>query len=97
MKLYHVTKPENVDSILKNGLLRCHGEHRSAFVFLSEDPDSWMDNGLVLLCVDVDGLNVRLTTPLIENTDEICAWGDIPPERIRVVENEQTRGEQEDT
>ena len=96
-QLYHVTKPENVDSILKNGLLRCHGDHKSAFVFLSEDPDSWMDNGLVLLCVDVDGLNVRLTTPLIENTDEICAWGDIPPERIRVVENVQARGEQEDT
>ena len=55
-------------------------------MFLSEDPDSWMDDGLALLRVDVDGLNVRLTTPLIENTDEICAWGDIPPERIKVVE-----------
>lgn len=92
MKLYHVTKPENVDSILKNGLLRNHDGHKSAFVFLSEDPDSWMDDGLVLLGVDVDGLDVRFTTPLIENTDEICAWGDIPPERIRVVENEQARG-----
>ena len=83
--LYHVTKPENVPSILKHGLLRSHGDHRSAFVFLSEDPDSWMDNGLVLLGVDVEGLNVRLTTPLIENTDEICAWGDIPPERIKIL------------
>lgn len=83
--LYHVTKPENVDSILKNGLLRNYNGHKSAFVFLSEDPDSWMGNGLVLLGVDVDGLNIRLTTPLIENTDEICAWGDIPPERIKVL------------
>lgn len=86
--LYHVTKPENVDSILKVGLLRNHDGHKSAFVFLSEDPDSWMEDGLVLLGVDVDGLNIRMTTPLIENTDEICAWGDIPPERIKVLKNE---------
>lgn len=83
--LYHVTKPENVDSILKDGLLRNHDGRKSAFVFLSEDPNSWMDDGLVLLGVDVDGLDVRLTTPLIENTDEICAWGDIPPSRIKVI------------
>ena len=83
--LYHVTRPENVPSILERGLLRNHDGHKSAFVFLSEDPDSWMVNGLVLLGVDVDGLNIRFTTPLIENTDEICAWGDIPPERIKVL------------
>ena len=83
--LYHVTKSENVQSILEHGLLRNHDGHKSAFVFLSEDPDSWMEDGLVLLGVDVEGLNVRLTTPLIENTDEICAWGDIPPERIKVL------------
>ena len=83
--LYHVTKPENVPSILEHGLLRNHDGNKSAFVFLSEDPDSWMDNGLVLLGVDVDGLDVRMTNPCIENTDEICAWGDIPPERIKVL------------
>lgn len=83
--LYHVTRPENVESILKEGLLRNHDGHKSAFVFLSEDPDSWMDKGLVLLGVDVDGLNVRMTNPCIENTDEICAWGDIPPSRIKVI------------
>lgn len=83
--LYHVTPQENVEAILRVGLLRCHGEYKSAFICLSEYPDSWMQDGLVLLGVDVAGLNVRLTKPLIENTDEICVWGDIPPERIRVV------------
>jgi len=84
--LYHVTPSENVESILKNGLLRCHGDHKSAFIFLSEDPDSWIDDGLVLLDVDVDGLKCRFTTPCIENTDEICVWGDIPPDRIKLHE-----------
>lgn len=83
--LYHVTPKENVKSILKEGLLRCHGEHKSAFIFLSEDPDSWIDDGLVLLGVDVAGLNCRLTRPCIDRTDEICAWGDIPPDRIKVI------------
>jgi len=87
--LYHATPRENVKSILKNGLLRCHGDHKSAFVFLSEDPDSWMDDGLVLLDVDVDGLDCRLTTPCIENTDEICVWGDIPPDRIKLHERDK--------
>ena len=84
--LYHVTPSANVESILKNGLLRCHGDHKSAFIFLSEDPDSWIDDELVLLDVDVDGLKCRFTTPCIENTDEICVWGDIPPERIKLHE-----------
>ena len=84
--LYHATRPENVPSIMKNGLLRCHDGHKSAFVFLSEDPNSWITDDLVLLGVDVDGLDCRFTTPCIENTDEICAWGDIPPERITVID-----------
>lgn len=92
MKLYHVTKPENVESILSDGLLRCHGDHTSAFICLSEDPDSWIDDGLVLLEVEIDGLKCRITTwNELEPTDEVCVWGDIPPERIRVVEYEQTK------
>lgn len=66
-------------------MLRCHGERKSAFVSLSEDPDSWIDDGIVLLGVDVDGLNWRLTSPCIDYTDEICACCDIPPDRIKVI------------
>lgn len=96
MKLYHVTKLENVESILKDGLLRCHGDYKSAFICLSEKPDSWIQDGLVLLEVDIDGIGSEVRSWGVE-TDEINVWGDIPPERIRVVENEQTRGEPKDS
>ena len=85
MSLYHVTPKENVESILKSGLLRCHGDHKSAFVFLSEKRDSWFVDGLVLLEVNIEGLKCRVTSPCIDNTDEICVWGDIPSKRIKVV------------
>jgi RNA:NAD 2'-phosphotransferase (TPT1/KptA family) len=104
MKLYHVTNPENVDSILKNGLLRCHGDHKSSFICLSEDPDSWIHEGLVLLEVDVDGLKCRMTTWKYDQEypiDEVCVWGDILPERIKAVnlenKNDKTGSEQADS
>lgn len=84
MRLYHVTKPENVDSILRDGLLRCHGDYTSAFISLSEQPDSWMQDGLVLLEVDIDGIGCMVKT-WNNDPDEICVWGDISPERIKVV------------
>ena len=84
--LYHVTDPKNVQSIMEHGLLRSHDGRTSAFVFLSERPDSWLKDGLALLGVNVSGLECRMTKPCIgRDTDEICAWGDIPPERIIVI------------
>ena len=84
MILYHVTPTENVESILKDGLLRCHGDSKSAFICLSEKPDSWMKEGLVLLQVDIDGIGCDVRCWGAE-TDEICVWGDISPDRIKVV------------
>lgn len=75
--LYHVTPSENVEAILKNGLLRVHGDVGSAFICLSEKPGSWMVDGLTLLDVDIEGL------------DEVCVWGDIPPNRIRITKGVQ--------
>ena len=75
--LYHVTPSENVEAILKNGLLRVHGDVRSAFICLSEKPDSWMVDGLTLLDADIEGL------------DEVCVCGDIPPNRIRITKGVQ--------
>ena len=84
MILYHVTPKDNLKSILNGGLLRCHGKHKSFYISLSEKPDSWMQDGLVLLSVDIKGIGCRVTW-WGEETDEVCVWGDIPPNRIKVV------------
>ena len=84
--LYHVTPSANVESILKNGLLRVHGSNKSSFISLSEKPDSWMQDGLTLLDVDIDGLDCKITSWIPEGLDEVCVWGDIPPDRIKLHE-----------
>ena len=84
--LYHVTPSENVESILRNGLLRVHGDNKSSFISLSEKPDSWMQDGLTLLDVDIDGLDCKITSWIPEGLDEVCVWGDISPDRIKLHE-----------
>ena len=81
--LYHVTPSKNLVPILKQGLSRVHGQHSSAFISLSENPDSWIQQGMVLLEVDIDGLDCPITTWKPE-LDEVCVWGDIPPERVKL-------------
>ena len=88
-RLYHATDPKNVESILKNGLLRCHGDHTSGFICLSERSDSWFKIGQVLLSVDIDGLDCTITSWIPEGLDEVCVWGDIPPDRIRITKGYQ--------
>lgn len=84
MPLYHVTGKKNVEVILREGLRRCHGDSTSAFISLSEAPDSWMQDGLALLSVNIGGLGCKVTK-WGKETDEVCIWGDIPPERIKLV------------
>lgn len=88
-RLYHATDAKNVESILKNGLLRCHGDHTSAFICLSERSDSWLKIGQVLLSVDIDGLDCKITSWIPDGLDEVCVWGDIPPNRIRITKGFQ--------
>lgn len=85
--LYHVTNPENLDSILKEGLLLEHDGYYAPYISLSEQPDSWMKEGLALLEVDIDGLDCVISSWNFppDNLDEVCVWGDIPPERIKVL------------
>ena len=75
--LYHVTKPENIPSILRDGLKRKNG----FAVYLSESPYSWWNPGLAVLRVRRTGLK-RLKTFLPE-LDEILSFEDISPLRIR--------------
>ena len=84
--LYHVTPNENVETILKEGLLRCHGDYKSAFICLSKNAESWMQSGLALLGVDIEGMDRKLIRQWPENeTDEINVWADIPPNRIKLI------------
>ena len=87
--LYHSTDAKNIESILKNGLLRCHDNHTSAFICLSEKPDSWFQVGQTLLSVDIDGLDCKITSWIPDGLDEVCVWGDIPPNRIRITKGFQ--------
>lgn len=77
--LYHVTSTENVENILKYGLVRERPEKRSIAVYLSEKPLSWYQPGLALLRVDISGLDDIHATTFLPESDEILFWGDIPP------------------
>lgn len=74
--LYHVTKPENVPSILREGLKRKNG----FAVYLSESPYSWWNPGLAVLRVRITGLKGLKT--FLPELDEILSFEDISPLRI---------------
>lgn len=74
--LYHVTKPENVPSILREGLKRKNG----FAVYMSERPYSWWTPGLVVLRVRVTGLKGLKT--FLPELDEILSFDDISPLRV---------------
>lgn len=84
-RFYHVTEPENLKSILRNGLLRGGGKRQAAFVCLSEKPLSWWKPGMTILKVDIKNLPGERSDFLPES-DEILYWGDIPAKRIKVYE-----------
>ena len=83
--LYHVTDPENVESILRDGLLRGGGKRQSSMVYLSEKPLSWWSPGMKILKVDIKNLMGEWSDFLSES-DEVLFWGDIPAERIKAYE-----------
>ena len=76
--LYHVTKPENVESIMRDGLRR-GGKRRGCMVHLSESPLSWWREGLRILRVDISGLDHIEANTFLPKSDEVIFWGDIPP------------------
>lgn len=72
--LYHVTEPENVESILQKGLLRGGGKRQAVFVCLSEKPLSWWYSGAKILKVDIKNLMGKWSDFLPES-DEILFLG----------------------
>lgn len=76
--LYHVTKKENVEKILVEGLRRSASNRTTWAVYLSEKPLSWYRDGLSILKVDVSGLEDLEASTFLPNSDEILFWGDIP-------------------
>lgn len=77
--LYHVTKPKNVETILRDGLRRSMGTRTTFAVYLSEKPLSWYQPGMEILRVDVSGLEEMKATTFLPDSDEVMFWGDIPP------------------
>ena len=83
--LYHVTPSENVQSILRDGLIRGGGQRRAAAVYMSEKPLTWWGPGMKILRVDTKDL-MGEWSDFMPESDEILFWGDIPAERIKVYE-----------
>ncbi len=80
--LYHVTPPDNVERIIREGLKPGGNERRGFAVYLSEKPLSWWTDGLVILKVDVSGLKEVKATTFLPESDEILFWGEIPAWKI---------------
>lgn len=83
--LYHVTKPEYVESILKDGLKRSACGRPTMAIYLSESPSSWYKPGMKVFRVDVSGLDETKFSWFLPELDEILYWGDIPAERMLCV------------
>lgn len=77
--LYHVTKKENVNKIIREGLRTAASDRTTFAVYLSEKPLSWYEEGLSILKVDISGLEGLEATTFLPDTDEVLFWGDIPP------------------
>lgn len=76
MKLYHWTKAENLESILREGL-RPSG---LGIVYLTPKPENWHGE----VCLEVETGDLRTTAFEDARSWEVLCWGHIPPENIKV-------------
>ena len=83
MILYHTTLKSNLKSIQKEGLK----PSKIGIVYLSEKADSWWQGDeYVTFEVDISGCPHRLTTFNEPDLDEILCWGNIEPNRLKLIE-----------
>lgn len=88
--LYHISERTNKDNILHRGL--CRDDH--AFICLCENVQNWMSMFIdpIIFEIDIEKFMKDNSSVIIKtwqpNLDEICVWGDIPKEYIRLSESE---------
>ena len=81
--LYHTTRKNNLESILKQGLI----PSKFGIVYLSERPDSWWNSkDYITLEINIENISNRLTTFNEPKLDEILCWGHVEPTRIKIHE-----------
>ena len=84
-KLYHTTLKSNINSIKEKGLLT----KGIGIVYLSEKPNSWWQGEQYCTFeVDIKDMKNKLTTFNEPDLDEILCWGNIEPNRLKLLESE---------
>ena len=83
-KLYHTTLKKNIDSIKEKGLLA----KGLGIVYLSEKPDSWWQGEQYCTFeVNIKDMENKLTTFNEPDLDEVLCWGNIEPNRLKLLKN----------
>ena len=83
-KLYHTTLKKNIDSIKEKGLLA----KGLGIVYLSEKPDSWWQGEQnCTFEVNIKDIENKLTTFNEHDLDEVLCWGNIEPNRLKLLKN----------
>lgn len=75
MILYHGTKKEYLDDILKNGLIRGKNNGDTVYIYTAKTPKEASKWGEVILEIDATGLNLR------------HFWGENPIWQILIMED----------
>ena len=82
MKFYHWTKQENIDPILKLGLI----PNPMGFVYISPNKEDWEGfHGEESVCLEVETGDLKVTAFEDCREWERLCWGRIPPENITVL------------
>jgi RNA:NAD 2'-phosphotransferase (TPT1/KptA family) len=79
--LYHGTKRNNVNSIMKHGLLRSHNGGDSVYIYTSPKFEIAKNYGEAIIEINGRGLDLRVWETDKENQIMVC--GDVPVKNIK--------------